>query len=263
MGIAPSWKLTSSEMPMAHLMEDIGDLFEAIGKDSFYPALRQMMLKVTPFDDLLVIHYRPDGAPTAPYTAIEASNEPCGSFAGGLYRESPFFRFSQSGQSGLRGLKDLVPSDFFESHFFREYMRPSRLIDEAGLTMQREDGSALVLSLGRSKKLPMFTDETFRKLDEVSGVVEKAVLRHFGLAQTQSSDVRPAECVRTTLGAFAAEVLTHREREIVGYLIRGFSSKACARQLDISPATERVHRKNIYGKLGVNSQSELQAMALH
>ncbi|MBO9453410.1 hypothetical protein J7426_24335 [Tropicibacter sp. R16_0] len=247
------------------LFDDIGNLFETIGQDSFYPCLRELMLKVTPFDDLLVVLYRPDGPPTAPYTAIQASNEPCGSFAGGLYRESPFYRFSQSGQSGLRGLRDLVPSDFFDSHFFREYMRPSKLVDEAGFTVQVDDGTSLVLSLGRSRRLPMFSDDNLRNLDRLSGVVEKAVLRHASLVdlpESTSIEHGRTDSVRRKLGEFASEVLTHREREIVGYLIRGYSSKACANELDISPATERVHRKNIYSKLGVRSQAELQAIAM-
>jgi len=40
-------------------------------------------------------------------------------------------------------------------------------------------------------------------------------------------------------------------------LIRGYSSKEAAQVLAISPETERVHRKNIYAKLEVESQKEL------
>ncbi len=40
-------------------------------------------------------------------------------------------------------------------------------------------------------------------------------------------------------------------------MLRGHSSKSAARRLDISPDTERVHRRNIYDKLGVSSQAEL------
>lgn len=40
-------------------------------------------------------------------------------------------------------------------------------------------------------------------------------------------------------------------------LIRGYSSKEAAQVLVISPETERVHRKNIYAKLEVESQKEL------
>ena len=69
----------------------------------------------------------------------------------------------------------------------------------------------------------------------------------------------PASRLEDNIHHLTGDLLTERERQIVGYLLRGYSSKACARELDISPATERVHRKNIYQKLGVNSQSGLLA----
>ncbi|EMV9186339.1 helix-turn-helix transcriptional regulator, partial [Escherichia coli] len=35
------------------------------------------------------------------------------------------------------------------------------------------------------------------------------------------------------------------------------SSASVAEQLDISPGTVKIHRKNLYAKLGIGSQSEL------
>jgi DNA-binding NarL/FixJ family response regulator len=56
--------------------------------------------------------------------------------------------------------------------------------------------------------------------------------------------------------------LTEREREIVGMLCEGDSSKHVARKLDLSVATVRKHRENIMGKLDVHSVAELIALAL-
>ena len=56
--------------------------------------------------------------------------------------------------------------------------------------------------------------------------------------------------------------LTEREREIVGMLCEGNSSKHVARKLDLSVATVRKHRENIMGKLAVHSVAELIALAL-
>lgn len=56
--------------------------------------------------------------------------------------------------------------------------------------------------------------------------------------------------------------LTEREREIVGLLCEGDSSKHIARKLDLSVATVRKHRENIMGKLDVHSVAELIALAL-
>lgn len=56
--------------------------------------------------------------------------------------------------------------------------------------------------------------------------------------------------------------LTEREREIVGMLCEGDSSKHVARKLDLSVATVRKHRENIMGKLDVHNVAELIALAL-
>ncbi|MNQ98388.1 transcriptional regulator NarP [compost metagenome] len=45
-------------------------------------------------------------------------------------------------------------------------------------------------------------------------------------------------------------------------MLRGNSSKAIAKRLDISQETVKVHRRNLYSKLGVSSQSELFSLFL-
>jgi len=56
--------------------------------------------------------------------------------------------------------------------------------------------------------------------------------------------------------------LTEREREIVGFLCEGDSSKHVARRLDLSVATVRKHRENIMAKLDVHNVAELIAVAM-
>ncbi|MEI8634817.1 helix-turn-helix transcriptional regulator [Vibrio sp. PP-XX7] len=53
---------------------------------------------------------------------------------------------------------------------------------------------------------------------------------------------------------FGGDMLTPREHDVMQLLIRGYSSKEAAKLLHISYETDRVHRKNIYPKLQVNSQ---------
>jgi len=62
------------------------------------------------------------------------------------------------------------------------------------------------------------------------------------------------------LEPFAA--LTAREREIVALMLQGHSSRSIAEAVAISVGTVKNHRKNIYRKLAVHSQSELFARFL-
>ena len=52
------------------------------------------------------------------------------------------------------------------------------------------------------------------------------------------------------------ELLTARETEILEYVVKGFSYKMIASELDISVETIRSHIKKIYKKLHVNSATE-------
>lgn len=53
------------------------------------------------------------------------------------------------------------------------------------------------------------------------------------------------------------ETLTPREREILDRSLAGLTSKAIAREFDVSPRTVETHRQNVLRKLGVNSIRDL------
>jgi len=51
--------------------------------------------------------------------------------------------------------------------------------------------------------------------------------------------------------------LTDREREVLGQILSGSTSKEIARELSVSPRTVEAHRKNLLRKLGTGSVKEL------
>ena len=51
--------------------------------------------------------------------------------------------------------------------------------------------------------------------------------------------------------------ITAREAQVVNLMIEGHSARAIGEALRISNETVRVHRRNIYEKLGISSQGEL------
>jgi len=70
------------------------------------------------------------------------------------------------------------------------------------------------------------------------------------------ADLIPDGQLKTVLD----EKLCHREREIVSYVIHGFSNREIAERLCISERTVSTHLVNIYEKLNVHSRAELAAM---
>ncbi|MFC6978671.1 helix-turn-helix domain-containing protein [Microbulbifer taiwanensis] len=61
----------------------------------------------------------------------------------------------------------------------------------------------------------------------------------------------------SALENFGTSVLTRRECEVLHMTMRGHSIKSMAERLDASVDTIKTHRKHIYTKLDITSQSEL------
>lgn len=261
--ILNSFQNASADGNQPCITQLISRLFDTIATSDFYPSLHALLRALANFTEIAVIIFRANMIPSSPYFIDANKSEQASSaFLEGLFRQSPFFNFVRKGGRGFVLLSEVAPTGFYESYFYKECMLPMRLKDDAVFAIH-DEGVDYWVCLGRSDAMPMYAREDVKGLIELSPIIERAVINHERLLNQSATEVLEY-C--TSLGTlddklreFTSHVLTDREREIVAYLIRGYSSKACARALDISPSTERVHRKNIYMKLGVNSQSELLA----
>jgi DNA-binding NarL/FixJ family response regulator len=95
------------------------------------------------------------------------------------------------------------------------------------------------------------------------------ILDHIREAQEGGAPMTPS-VARKVLSLFSQpyqhkkemQTLTAREQDVLTLLVRGFSYKLIASQLQVGLETVRYHIKNIYVKLHVNSKSEAVAKAL-
>jgi DNA-binding CsgD family transcriptional regulator len=81
-------------------------------------------------------------------------------------------------------------------------------------------------------------------------------------ATESAADGRALAADAVAAGSPASFGLTHREREVLGLLVEGYSNRRIGDALFISESTAGVHVSNILGKLGVASRVEAAAIAV-
>ncbi len=180
----------------------------------------------------------------------------------GAYLLDPLYAAAENlkGDAVLR-LRDVAPDRFQQSTYFQEYYKAIRLIDEAAILINLPDGRRLFYSIGRIGEEPRFSARDIAGLRRVLPVAAALNRRHFADRRPEIEGSSGAD-IDAAFAHFGENVLTPREREIAGLILKGHSSKSIARIVEISPGTVKIHRKNIHRKLDISSQNELFALFL-
>ncbi|HET6158576.1 MAG TPA: helix-turn-helix transcriptional regulator [Dongiaceae bacterium] len=247
----------------------LAEMIRTMDGPRFAPVLARALRQVAPYDYTVMFGYRSEERPLDLYDDFGRDKRDIfvTMYQAGPYLLDPFFHASRSNVApGLYRMRDLAPDRFYQSEYYRSYYVQTGLTEEIGFFLATGDGARVVISLMRAGHSPSFSARDMARLHAVAPVVIAAAERNWrDLAQRfdSSPGTRPAEA---TLGeafaAFGRHRLTRREGEVVAMVLRGHSSEAIAVALKIAPGTVKIHRKNIYAKLGIGSQAELFSMFL-
>ncbi|MHC8320834.1 helix-turn-helix transcriptional regulator [Pseudomonas sp. GB2N2] len=243
--------------------QGLARVFGALGRDVFWRALVDTLRLLVPLDNALVAVMRPGRVPRLliDFDGKGSGDEPeeLADYSAGMYLLDPFYQAACAGiADGLHSLDSLAPDQFQQSEYYLSYFRSVVGADELQF-MINLDGAVLGLSLGRSTR---FTLEEQGRLLCVRDWVLAAMRHHLQLTLPEGPVAEAvAGDLATLLDRFDAR-LTVREIETARLILQGFSSKAIAQQLGISPETVKVHRRNVYHKLNVNGHGELFALVL-
>ena len=189
------------------------------------------------------------------------------------YVDSPYLldpaydHFLRNAAPACCRLRDIAPHGFEESEYYQKYYRHIDVTDEYCFNVPVGVDAMFHVSLLRTGGSPGYDRQELGLLGSLSTMVNAVLVRY---SELRSADLVPsnadADAFHARLGTvfekFGCTLLTAREKQIVDLTLKGYSDKLTARELGITPATVRNHKKNIFGKLHVSSQGQLFGLFL-
>jgi DNA-binding CsgD family transcriptional regulator len=251
-------------MSNSQLFDQIGRMIAAEGSAAFPRALAGFLRAIARYDFTVIFGYRGTARPLDLFDDFPAGKRAVfiTDYQAGPYLLDPFcLAAMQPVAPALYRMRDLAPDRFYQGEYFRSYYVQTGLAEEIGFFVAAGGGTHVVVSLMRREKA--FSAKEFAILAAARPIVEAAAARHWsGLAERFESTPNPGEDaghrrIERSFQHFGEGQLTERERQVVEYTLKGYSAEAAGEVLGISSGTVRIHRRNIYAKLGIGSQGEL------
>jgi len=239
------------------------DVSLAAGNPPFYPLLSDLLKQITDFDEMVILHFGVHHKPKLLLQNKIIEGDDFDKYLTSAHVLDPFYRMGMdNGKKGFFRLSDISPIDYsqFES-YYNSYFRHLKIIDEIGYLIQLPDDDGFIhIEMANFAGSPLFLETRLQQFEELFGTVERLVIQHH-----QSNGFIDGNCVEHNYieefhRQFSTKVCTPREHEVVLLMLQGYSVKSMAQKMNLGIETIKMHRKNIYVKLNIGSQSELLAL---
>ena len=201
---------------------------------------------------------------TDPWIIADSTNRPVvPSHLRDLLPLDPLHTAITSGQCGVISLRTTMPNSFEKSGYFAHAYADNDVTDELIHVVSLPDDRKMIISMVRYTESGKFRSAEIDAHRAAHPVIAEALRRLDTLSSTShgstanSGEFNRRADIEATINEFGGDVLTPREREVIGLVLRGHNSESIAASLGIAIYTVKMHRKNSYAKLRVNSQGDL------
>jgi DNA-binding CsgD family transcriptional regulator len=248
---------------------DLASAIAALGRDEFFPALIAAVRERVQIAYPQVWLYHRDLPPSVLYHEIppEAISAQIDAYMEGPYREDPFFQASiNRPKNRIYLLSRLTAGRLEESSYYLDYYSDTGTVDEAIFLSQLKGGSVINLSMMRLPGQGPFSDEEYQLLYSLADPISEALRIHSEFdAFAVKNLIQPGidHQIDLAFRTFGASLLSPREKDVLELMLRGYGTDTSASRLSIARETVRRHRKSIYRKLDVSSQTDLFSLFLN
>ncbi|AVO38915.1 helix-turn-helix transcriptional regulator [Pukyongiella litopenaei] len=239
-------------------------VIDALHSAEFFPRMTRFLGGLAPFSGIFITRLFRDAPPRHVYDTVRIERRAAviDQYLDSAYLLDPFYdAFRKGNVDCAHRLRDVAPDRFTRSTYYQHYYRNIDLRDELGLLLALPDGSVAFYSIGRPGRERRFSSRALAAFRTALPLVTSLTAKHL-LHQPRPDLPGPAQVIDDALIGFGAGVLTAREREVAELILKGHSSASISDRTGTAVGTVKIHRKNLYRKLGVSSQSELFASFL-
>lgn len=248
---------------LAKWNQDLANAIAAVGSDRFFTELVAAIHNRVAVDYPQVWLYHTELPPQCIYHEIpkKAQASQIDEYLEGPYREDPFYQISLSRPRGrFYRLSELIEGELEESNYYSDYYQDTRTVDEVMYLSQLESGSVVNISLMRLPRHGRFDHKSLEILHSLAPAISELIRSHSRMADFSSRYFMGPDIdgvISHAFKAFGSSVLSPREKSVLELMLRGYGTASSADKLSIAVETLRRHRKSIYKKLDVGSQTDL------
>lgn len=245
---------------LSQYSQHLAALIPAVGTAEFPARLVQMLQAVVPCDDATILLYPNTDLPVIEYFEVppEGGESTLDVFIKGAFLLDPFYiAATRDRKFGVFRLRDLSPSGFRESEYYRSWYRNCGYQDECGYLIPIGEDGFVNIALGKRQSRARFSKKQLEIYQSILPTVEVLCQQHWVESGKPSVGVNLRAQLNSALDAFGSSLLTDRETQVINLVLHGHSTKTLAEKLSISMETVKLHRKHAYAKLEVSSQAEL------
>lgn len=245
---------------LAHYSQHLARLLPAVGEADFPELLIDMLRQLVSFDDATIAVYPGTDLPVIEYFQVpeEGGASTLDVFVRGAFLLDPFYlAATRDRKFGVFRLRDLSPSSFRDSEYYRSWYRNCGYQDECGFLIPLGPEGFINIALGKTAPRAKFGRRELALFEAVLPVVQTLCQQHWAGSNTAQPSVNLRAQLHSALDCFGSSLLTDREAQVIKLVLHGHSTKSLAEKLSISVETVKLHRKHAYAKLEIGSQAEL------
>ncbi len=252
---------TQDLLSLAMFSELTGELIRHLNQQDFFVTLSDFFGQIVNQDNFIVYRYRERFAAELIATNLDflTLKGRMAPYINGLYLLDPFYIAATTGRRrGVLRIDEIAPEAFVESDYFDMFYKDVNVIDEVRFVTEFNGDELIHVFLEREGPHERFSQSDIQGLKDLEPLITGLVEQHWRWRASQQAESRlPLTFgLRSIISSLKNKALTPREIDIAELTFKGHSSKSIAHELSISEGTVISHKRHIYEKLEISSQTQ-------